>query len=194
MWRAVMLLSLLVGCGGDEASDPVAEEAAEAAPAAKKKTPLRASERAYGDWVIVMSDVEERRYAIQSLAIADPPAASEDIQALEMTPEEQTQFQFTQMAIQQGEPEMVAEMREVIGNLDKATLTVTADLMTMRFGTVEDIATYAVVNETQAGALIKSRREGEPETTYDLSFPGADTLRLTNVTEEQDVMTFRRTD
>jgi len=192
---SLFALSASIGCSGDDAAEAeevgeVGEATADAAPVAK--TPLRASERAYGDWVIVMSDTEKRRQAIQLLAIADPPASSEDIKALEMSPEEQTQFQFTQMALEQGEPEMVAEMREVISSLDKATLTVTADAMTMRFGAVEDVATYAVVNETQAGALIKSRREGEPETTFDLSFPDKDTLRLANVAESEDVMTFRR--
>jgi len=190
---ALILFPLVIGCSGDEPTeDPDFGSEAYEAENTPAKQPLRASEKAYGSWVISVTDAERRRQTIQLMAIADPPASSEDIKALEMTEDEQTQFQFTQMALKQGEPEMIAEMREVISNLDKATMVVTADTMTMSFGSIKDEARYAVVNETQAGALIKSRREGEPETTYDLSFPTTDTMKLVNVTEPNDVMTFTR--
>lgn len=185
-WMMLALAAAAAGCGGDDAPAEASEvEVVERAPAA-----LRGSERMQGTWRILLTDAERRRQAVMTLAIQEPPATAEQIRAMELSPDEQTQLHLTRAALGSGDEEMIAQIRSTIENLDKATLTITADTLTMSFGEVEDVSSYVVSSENSEGVLIKARREGEPEEALDITFPAPDQLKLSNPAQPEDVMLF----
>ncbi len=189
-----LTLSLVACSGGDEeAAQAPDEPAAQEAPATTSGTALRASQRLLGTWAIEMTAADKRRHTILSMAIQEPAPRPEEVEALELTPEEQTQFQLTTMMVEQnGDNPDIEEFKSLIRNMDKAVMTISADQMVMDIGGIKDVATYVVVSENQEGVAVKSRREGEPEESLDITFEGGDRIRMVDITTPEDVMVFVR--
>lgn len=190
-----LLLSavLLLACDSGQEPPSVGGPAPQAVEPASPPEATGAAAAIQGEWTIVMTDEDRRQLEILRLAFREPPATEDELKAAGLTSEEHMMvgLMASAKANNPDDPKVV-EMEQALSGLESATLSITADSMTLRAGAMSKDAAYTVKSSTGTQVTVETLDDqGRPETTT-ITLEGPDTLVLKDLTNAKRTQRFRR--
>jgi hypothetical protein len=166
--------------GQPNAEQPAPPDAQGEPPAAG--TVLQPTEQIRGDWDLELSATQQRQRELLELAFRDPPPSEQELEALELNPEEQLMLGMVLMGREQ-HPDRGADPKVLQGleELSNAGLTVGEDSLVFTHGDQRREASYSIVGEESSSVVAETTtmRGGEPVVeTVEILLEGADHLIL----------------
>mgnify|MGYP006971707958 CR=1 FL=1 len=162
----------------DQAGPPPGEGGAEPPPVVVSKP----TELFLGEWVLELNPTQQRQYELLQLAFHDPPPTEQELEAMELGPEEQLMIGMVLMGREQHPDDAATpDVQRGLDELASATLTVTADSLSFSHGEERDQASYTVNSEEDATLVLETTTtvEGQPVVEFvNVRFDGIDRLLI----------------